>query len=63
MCDGLKRLIVHHTRYDEFIEKLSQKLSLKKIGNPLDEETDIGPLVSENQKTLLLDQLHDALSL
>lgn len=61
MCDGLKRLIVHESRYDEVIEKLSEKLLSKKIGNATLESVDIGPLVSENQLHTLSDQLQDAL--
>jgi acyl-CoA reductase-like NAD-dependent aldehyde dehydrogenase len=41
MCDGLKRLIVHESRFDELVEKLSEKLLSKKIGNALDEKSDI----------------------
>lgn len=63
MCDGLKRLIVHQSRYDELIEKLSQKLSSKKIGNALDESTDIGPIISAHQQSNLEKQLNESLSL
>ena len=31
MCDGLKRLIVHRSRYDEVLQKLSTTLLSKKI--------------------------------
>jgi len=41
MCDGLKRLIVHESRYDELLEKLSARLLSKKIGSALDETVDI----------------------
>ena len=41
MCDGLKRLIVHSSRYDEVVEKLSAKVLSKKIGNASDESVDI----------------------
>ncbi len=61
MCDGLKRLIIHYSRYDELIEKLSKKLLSKKIGDPLDESTDIWPLVSEHQLLSVKSQLQDAL--
>ncbi len=63
MCDGLKRLIVHQSRYDELIEKLSQKLSSKKIGNALEESTDIGPIISAHQQSNLEKQLNESLSL
>ena len=41
MCDGLKRLIVHSSRYDEVVEKLRAKVLSKKIGNASDESVDI----------------------
>lgn len=62
MCDGLKRLIVHTSRYDELMEKLGARLLSKKLGHPLDESTDIGPLVSEHQQLAILQQLEDATS-
>jgi acyl-CoA reductase-like NAD-dependent aldehyde dehydrogenase len=63
MCDGLKRLIVHESRYDELVEKLGTKLLSKKIGDPSDETTDIGPLVSASQLLALESQFQDALDL
>ena len=62
MCDGLKRLIVHTSRYDELVTKLSTKLLSKKLGNPLDPSTDIGPLVSENQFQSITEQYVDAIA-
>ena len=41
MCDGLKRLIVHTSRYEELVQKLSERLLSKKIGNAQDESIDI----------------------
>ncbi len=61
MCDGLKRLIVHASRYDELVEKLSAKVLAEKIGTALDESVTIGPLVSEKQKDHAEGQLTDAL--
>jgi succinate-semialdehyde dehydrogenase/glutarate-semialdehyde dehydrogenase len=61
MCDGLKRLIVHASRYNEVIEKLTLKLESKKIGDALDEAVDIGPIVSERQKSILEEQYRDAM--
>lgn len=61
MCDWLKRLIVHSSRYNELVKKLSEKLLSKKIGNALDEAVDIGPIVSEKQKEILEEQYKDAI--
>ncbi len=63
MCDGLKRLIVHSSRYEELVEKLREKLLSKKIGNALDETVDVGPLVSEHQLRAIHSQAQNALLL
>jgi len=60
-CDGLKRLIVHRTRFDEVVDKLKKLLATKIIGDPEDPKTDLGPLVAERQLALLEEQVYDAL--
>lgn len=62
MCDGLKRLIVHSSRYEEVVEKLTLKIQEQKIGNPLEEDITIGPLVNEKQVQYAQRQLDDALA-
>jgi succinate-semialdehyde dehydrogenase/glutarate-semialdehyde dehydrogenase len=61
ICDGLKRLIVHHNKLDEVIHKLQQILKSKKVGISVDQATDVGPLVAKRQLDLLQDQVADAL--
>jgi acyl-CoA reductase-like NAD-dependent aldehyde dehydrogenase len=61
MCDGLKRLIVHRSRYGEVVDMLRKILLSKKIGDAQDEQTDIGPLVSSSQVERLDEQYRDAL--
>src|SRR5438046_1251421 len=61
MCDALKRLIVHSSKYDEVVKKLKEHLEKIKVGDPMDEITDIGPLVSQRQLELLESQVQDAL--
>lgn len=60
-CDGLKRLIVHRSIIDEVINQLKTLLASKKIGNPEDPKTDIGPLVAQRQLISLEGQVNDAL--
>ncbi len=43
-CIAAKRIIVEDAIYDAFIEKLLPRLSKLRLGNPLELETDIGPL-------------------
>lgn len=62
MCDALKRLIVHESKADEVIAKLTSLIKEKKIGNASDSNTDFGPLVAERQLKLLEEQVADAVS-
>lgn len=59
-CDGLKRLIVHESIYDEVVRKSVEIFSAKKIGAADDHKTDIGPLVAKRQLDLLVAQVEDA---
>ena len=62
ICDGLKRLVVQRPIFNETVEKIKEIVESKKLGNPEDKNTDIGPLVSEKQiKTLEL-QVKDAVA-
>lgn len=59
-CDGLKRLIVHESIFDEVVKKVASIFSAKKIGNVENKETEIGPLVAKRQLDLLVSQVEDA---
>lgn len=61
ICDGQKRLIVHESKFDEVCEKFKKCIQNKKIGNPLDESVEIGPLVSKLQLEKLENQVDDAI--
>lgn len=61
MCKGLKRLIVHESRIDEVVTKLSVLLETKVVGDAEDHATDIGPMVAERQVVILEEQIKDAL--
>lgn len=62
LCHALKRLIVHESIFDEVVDKLQNIAKLQVVGNPLDRNTTIGPLVNEKQINTLLDQFNDAVS-
>ncbi len=62
MCDGLKRLIVHESKLNEIKKVLIDIANSKKVGDALNEETDIGPLVAKRQLELLEEQVQDAVA-
>jgi len=47
VCIGAKRMIVHQKIAEEFTKKFSEKMSQLAVGDPLDQKTQIGPLVNE----------------
>lgn len=61
MCDGLKRLIIHESKFEEVVAELKELLTSKKIGRADDPNTDISSLVAERQVVLLEEQVQDAL--
>lgn len=48
-CTAGSRLYLHEDIFDSFLKKLTAKLGTFTIGDPLDEDTDIGAIVSEKQ--------------
>jgi acyl-CoA reductase-like NAD-dependent aldehyde dehydrogenase len=60
ICCGLKRLIVHVTRFDETVQRLATYIRARRIGDPLQKDTELGPLVAQRQVDLLKAQVEDA---
>ena len=59
-CDAVKRLIVHKSKFNEIVNLLRIKVASKKMGNALNANTDIGPLISKKQLIKLEKQVKDA---
>ncbi|MDQ3907594.1 MAG: NAD-dependent succinate-semialdehyde dehydrogenase [Acidobacteriota bacterium] len=45
-CIAAKRFVVHEKIYDEFVGRLKDGMARLRIGDPLEEETEIGPLAT-----------------
>ncbi len=48
-CTAASRILVHRSIVDNFVERLVAKVNEMVIGDPLDEQTDIGTIVSPGQ--------------
>ena len=62
VCTAIKRLFVEKPVYDKVVKLFVDKLKTVKVGNPINKDTDIGPLVSQKQLELLKTQVKDAVS-
>lgn len=61
-CIASKRIIAVEAIADEFIEKFTAKLAQMKVGDPMDPNTELGPLSSEEALLHLLDQVERAVA-
>ncbi len=47
-CTSTRRLIIHESVYDNFVQKLVKAYGQLKIGNPLNQENHVGPLIDKD---------------
>lgn len=59
-CIAAKRFIVHTDVYDGFAERFVEGMKALKVGDPLEEDTEVGPLSSERGRTDLEELVDDA---
>lgn len=62
-CCAVERLYVHADVYGPFIKHFVERTKKLKVGNPFDEQTDIGPLGRPQQVSFLEEQVREALAL
>lgn len=61
-CVASKRFIVVKEVADEFLTQFKAKMSALKLGDPMDKETQLGPLSSEDALKTILKQVEKAVS-
>ena len=59
-CIAAKRFIVHRDVYDAFAERFVAGMKALRIGDPLEEDTEVGPLASEQGRADLEELVDDA---
>jgi len=56
-CTSTRRLIIHEKIYDQFVEKLVKAYQQIKIGNPLDSNNHMGPLIDKAAVEMYLNSI------
>jgi len=59
-CIGVQRILIHDAIYDELKAKLVEKTAALKMGDPKDEDTFIGPVISEGEAKRLENWINEA---
>jgi acyl-CoA reductase-like NAD-dependent aldehyde dehydrogenase len=54
-CISVQRVYVARDVYDEFVQELVPKVEALKLGDPADEDTDVGPLIDEDARRRILE--------
>jgi betaine-aldehyde dehydrogenase len=60
-CTAGSRLFLHEDIFDSFLSKLGEKTTALKIGDPLDEATDIGTIINNKQFTKVCKYVQEGL--
>jgi acyl-CoA reductase-like NAD-dependent aldehyde dehydrogenase len=61
-CTAAERILVHESVKDEFIAALTERTKGLRVGDPLDEETDMGPLCTPEVLARTREHLDDAVA-
>ena len=56
-CCGIERIYVHERVYDDFVDEFVRIAKGYRLGDPLDEETTIGPMVDAKSADFVRDQV------
>jgi acyl-CoA reductase-like NAD-dependent aldehyde dehydrogenase len=59
-CISVQRILVEESAYDKFLSALVARVQKLKVGNALDESTDVGPLISEEAAGRVMQWIEEA---
>jgi acyl-CoA reductase-like NAD-dependent aldehyde dehydrogenase len=53
-CISVQRIYVERSAYDEFLQRFLPKVEALKVGDPADENTDVGPVIDDDARERIL---------
>jgi acyl-CoA reductase-like NAD-dependent aldehyde dehydrogenase len=60
VCIKAQRLLIHQSRFDDFVERFVAATRAVPVGDPMDERTVVGPLIEKQQVDRVLGLVRDA---
>ncbi|KAF3482210.1 aldehyde dehydrogenase [Arthroderma uncinatum] len=60
-CCSIERVYVHEKVHDALIQEIKKVLASYRVGDPFDEKTQIGPVISKRAKESILSHIEDAI--
>lgn len=61
-CLSVERCYVHRSRYEEFLRACVEKTNRLRVGDGLDPQTDVGPMIHERQLQIVEAHVEDAVA-
>src|ERR671939_1038985 len=58
-CISVQRIYVERSAYDGFLERFLPKVEALRLGDPADEETDVGPVIDDDARERILDWIKE----
>ena len=61
-CCGIERIYVHHRHFDDFVAGFARLTGAYRFGNPLDPDTNLGPMVRASAANFVREQISEAIA-
>jgi acyl-CoA reductase-like NAD-dependent aldehyde dehydrogenase len=61
-CISVQRIYVERSLYDAFVQAFLPKVEALKVGDPADDETDVGPVIDDGARTRIREWIEEAKS-
>ncbi len=61
-CCGIERIYVHHSLFKPFVDGVVDLVKQYRLGNPLEADTNLGPVVKASAAAFVQDQVKEAVS-
>jgi acyl-CoA reductase-like NAD-dependent aldehyde dehydrogenase len=61
-CIAVQRIFVHAPAYEDFVTRLVKQVETLKVGDPMDPETEVGPLIDEKALDKVQSMVEEAVS-
>lgn len=61
VCISVQRVFVHEELFDEFLSELEKAVSALRVGDPMKEDTDVGPMISVSEVERVQEWISEAL--
>ena len=62
VCCASKRFLIHNSRKQEFIDRMKEVIDGLKVGDPMQEDTDMGPMININAAKRIEEQVNQMVS-